>query len=574
MATKTFKGRIQNKHDTEVNWSAATNFRPLAGELIIYDEDDTHSTPRLKIGNGNTLVNNLPFYQGGTALNLENGAGEGSLSQVYLQDGKNINKAKSQGSVALGHEVTVQENTTTNETGFCGYAEGGGTLTEGQFGHAEGEMTKALARGTHAEGKSTEALGMYCHVEGSENTAGFIDTTEGKTWGDQAAHAEGMLNKAKGRYSHAEGKNNIVGNGSGNGESSHVEGENNTVMGNVSHVEGSTNTVNGNYTHVEGSGNSVSATTNNGHVEGFKNTISSNYGHVGGLSSEVSGTGAFAHGNGVKANKYFQTVFGQFNNPDAIDAGQTAIFQVGVGKSEDARTNAFEILYDGRAKVLAAPKSANDVVRKKELDNKVDKVEGKDLSTNDFTNDEKNKLAGIETGAQKNTITGVKGSAETSYRIGNVNITKTNIGLGNVDDVKQYSATNPNFGSTSPLMDGTASVGSATTYARSDHKHPTDTSRASTAVATTSTNGLMSSLDKTKLDGIETGAQVNEIETITAGSNVTVSKSGKTVTISATGGGGTAVVANPTLTGSEANLTALQVGATKYGIKTLKVTIW
>ena len=39
-------------------------------------------------------------------------------------------------------------------------------------------------------------------------------------------------------------------------------------------------------------------------------------------------------------------------------------------------------------------------------------------------------------------------------------------------------------------------------------------------------------------------------------------------------GGGTEVVANPTLTGSETNLTALQVGATKYGIKALKVTIW
>ena len=80
--------------------------------------------------------------------------------------------------------------------------------------------------------------------------------------------------------------------------------------------------------------------------------------------------------------------------------------------------------------------------------------------------------------------------------------------------------------------------------------------------------------EKTKLAGIETGAEVNEIDTITAGSNVTVSKSGKTVTISATGGGGTTVVANPTLTGSETNLTALQVGATKYGIKALKVTIW
>lgn len=61
MATKTFKGRIQNKHDTEANWSVATNFKPLAGELIIYDEDNAHSTPRFKVGDGSTLVSDLPF---------------------------------------------------------------------------------------------------------------------------------------------------------------------------------------------------------------------------------------------------------------------------------------------------------------------------------------------------------------------------------------------------------------------------------------------------------------------------------------------------------------------------------
>lgn len=170
---------------------------------------------------------------------------------------------------------------------------------------------------------------------------------------------------------------------------------------------------------------------------------------------------------------------------------------------------------------------------------------------------DKIKLNGIESGAQKNTVTGIKGSSESSYRTGNVNITKANIGLGsvdntsdankpvstaqqtaldlkedkanlkalaykeslsksdvglgNVDNVKQYSASNPNFGATTPAMDGTASVGSATTYARSDHKHPTDTSRASTDVATTSANGLMSSSDKTKLNGVESGAQKNTV---------------------------------------------------------------
>ena len=68
------------------------------------------------------------------------------------------------------------------------------------------------------------------------------------------------------------------------------------------------------------------------------------------------------------------------------------------------------------------------------LNTKVDKVDGKQLSTEDYTSDEKTKLAGIEAGAQKNTVTGVKGNSETTYRVGNVNITKANIGLGNVDN--------------------------------------------------------------------------------------------------------------------------------------------
>lgn len=73
MATKTFKGRVQNKHDTEANWNAAVNFKPLAGELIIYDEDNTHSTPRFKVGDGSTLVSDLPFVSADFAkLNEEN----------------------------------------------------------------------------------------------------------------------------------------------------------------------------------------------------------------------------------------------------------------------------------------------------------------------------------------------------------------------------------------------------------------------------------------------------------------------------------------------------------------------
>lgn len=54
-------------------------------------------------------------------------------------------------------------------------------------------------------------------------------------------------------------------------------------------------------------------------------------------------------------------------------------------------------------------------------------------------------------------------------------------GLQTALDGKAASShgTHVTFSTTAPVMDGTASVGSATTVARSDHKHPTDTSRAS-----------------------------------------------------------------------------------------------
>ena len=61
MANKNFFSRIQQKHDSEANWLKAQNFVPLAGEIIIYDKDDNHPAPRVKIGNGVDNINDLEF---------------------------------------------------------------------------------------------------------------------------------------------------------------------------------------------------------------------------------------------------------------------------------------------------------------------------------------------------------------------------------------------------------------------------------------------------------------------------------------------------------------------------------
>ena len=61
MAEKRLTGRLVNKHDTAANWAKATTFVPMAGELIVYDIDSAHNYERLKVGDGQTLVNSLPF---------------------------------------------------------------------------------------------------------------------------------------------------------------------------------------------------------------------------------------------------------------------------------------------------------------------------------------------------------------------------------------------------------------------------------------------------------------------------------------------------------------------------------
>lgn len=64
------KARIQHKHDTEAKWLTA-NFVPLAGELVIYDADESNTTPGFKFGDGVTDINSLPFISTTTELTKE-----------------------------------------------------------------------------------------------------------------------------------------------------------------------------------------------------------------------------------------------------------------------------------------------------------------------------------------------------------------------------------------------------------------------------------------------------------------------------------------------------------------------
>lgn len=102
MAEKNIKSRIVHKHDTELNWSKATNFIPKQGEIIIYDIDSNHSYERFKIGDGITKVNNLPFAD---ANKVDKISGKGLSTNDYTTAEKN-----KLASIAEGANKTIVDS--------------------------------------------------------------------------------------------------------------------------------------------------------------------------------------------------------------------------------------------------------------------------------------------------------------------------------------------------------------------------------------------------------------------------------------------------------------------------------
>lgn len=87
MANKTFQGRIIQKHDTKANWDKATNFVPLKGEIIVYDD-----LKKIKIGDGATKVGSLAFINdldtiNGKYLPLVGGTMTGKLTVPQVETG-------------------------------------------------------------------------------------------------------------------------------------------------------------------------------------------------------------------------------------------------------------------------------------------------------------------------------------------------------------------------------------------------------------------------------------------------------------------------------------------------------
>lgn len=117
------------------------------------------------------------------------------------------------------------------------------------------------------------------------------------------------------------------------------------------------------------------------------------------------------------------------------------------------------------------------------LGGKVDKVDGKGLSTNDFTTTLKNKLDGIASGAEVN-----------QNAFSNVIVGQTTIAADSKTDNLTLEAGSNVTLTPNATSDKITIAATDTTY----------------EAATTSAAGLMSAADKTKLNGVATGAEVNQ----------------------------------------------------------------
>ena len=81
--TPTLKTRIKHKIGTSAEWRTAaenSQFTPLLGELIIYKDEG--QIPKIKIGDGETVVENLPFITDGYVYADSEGSEDGEIIEI------------------------------------------------------------------------------------------------------------------------------------------------------------------------------------------------------------------------------------------------------------------------------------------------------------------------------------------------------------------------------------------------------------------------------------------------------------------------------------------------------------
>lgn len=320
------------------------------------------------------------------------------------------------------------------------------------------------------EGNNTVASGNYSHAEGSGTTAN-----------DDYAHAEGYNTSAVGLASHVEGYNSIAAHNythaegyytCANGVKSHAEGEGSVASARAAHAEGLESTASGIASHSEGyrglaSGNGAHAEGGYASAGDLGTFATGENAHAEGYRTTANGKASHASGTGTCAAGNNQTVIGQYNVSDV-----TSLFIIGNGTANNARSNAMAV------------SSAGDL--------SITSINGVTVGNNPKFTDENTtySLTQDQSDGHKITLTPSSGSAQT------LTIPDNNTTYTFESGTNSFKVT-PD-GGTAQTVNVTPSI----------------------ADATQSASGLMSAADKTKIDGITSGA--NKVEASTTNGNIKI----------------------------------------------------
>ena len=261
--------------------------------------------------------------------------------------------AEGRDTKAHGHYGHAEGQETV--AGYIGHAEGLRTTASASGAHSEGIATTARAEGAHAEGFGTKATENYAHSEGSNTSANAA-----------SAHAEGEGTQAISPRAHAEGYRTVAGTTSTVGYGAHAEGSGTKATANYAHSEGVNTSATATASHAEGEG--TQAVSYRAHAEG-QNTIAGTSpgtgvcAHAEGRNTKAQANCSHAGGDGTIASAVGQYAVGTFNktNPDAM-------FIVGNGKGDSARSNAMEVYKDGHMEVQTQGLTDKSLVQKQYLE--------------------------------------------------------------------------------------------------------------------------------------------------------------------------------------------------------------
>lgn len=254
--------------------------------------------------------------------------------------------------------------------------------------------------GVRLKGTNGTATGNLAISAGDDKTASDGTAFASAASGDHAV-AFGYGNTCAGRTTLAQGLYNIV-----NGKDSVAFGQRNLVNGDQAFAAGQQNEVTTRLGVAIGYKNK--ATNTDSVAIGYQNTSSGSASVAMGDTCEANGTSSTAMGYKTKATGAYSSTFGEntqatnegevamgaYNkSTTSTDASEQTAFSFGIGTSDTDRTNALEIKKNGD--VYIGDKMLSDFATTTELSGKVDKVSGKQLSTEDFTSVLKTKLEGL-----------------------------------------------------------------------------------------------------------------------------------------------------------------------------------